>query len=264
MVHKVNSAGATAENEFTEGNPATAVPATVVPASWMNMVQRELVACVEAAGLAPDEVDDTQLLQALRTLGLVRSMKNGDTVFSLPSAGGEALLKHLTAAAQLALESGAADVLAKLVLREPGVGRGWSVEAGSSDKQLKFGYKPSTAGAVDPQMYMDEAGNLFSINNASKGTTGYVRLLNGMILQWGRITTTINPGDAATVVTLPLAFPTICLFAMACPRNNTPNANQGCWAEVRTFTQTQLTLYAQYSGAGANTMEGLYWMALGE
>jgi len=263
-MHKINTAGATAENEFTEGNPGSGVPATVVGAAWMNSVQRELVACVEAAGLELDEDDDGQLLEALQTLGLVRSMKNGDTVFSLPSAGGHALLKHLTDGAKLRVESGVANALAALELVEPGVGRGWNAAAGAASEVLQFGFRALAAGAFDAKMTMDKNGFLNSIGGSSKSTTGWVRMQNGMILQWGRITTTINPGDASVVVTLPFAFPTACYFAMACPRNSTPDASQGCWAEVRTFTQTQLTLYAQYSGAGANNMEGLYWMALGE
>jgi hypothetical protein len=91
-----------------------------------------------------------------------------------------------------------------------------------------------------------------------------VRLLNGMIMQWGRVTTTINPGDVQSVINFPLAFPTACYWASATPRNSSGSTTQGCWAEVRSFTQSQLTLFAQYSGAGANSMEGLYWMALGE
>lgn len=68
-MQKISSPGATAQNEFTEGDPATGTPATVVSAAWLNTQQREGVALVEAAGLTLDPDDDTQILQAIQILG---------------------------------------------------------------------------------------------------------------------------------------------------------------------------------------------------
>lgn len=53
---------------FTEGNPQTATPATVVSADWLNTVQEELIGVVVAAGLTPDKDDRTQVLQALNAI----------------------------------------------------------------------------------------------------------------------------------------------------------------------------------------------------
>ena len=67
---KVDSAGATVDNEFTDGDPGTATPATVVPAEWLNAVQAELLAPLTAASIAPDKEDSAQLLAAMNALFL--------------------------------------------------------------------------------------------------------------------------------------------------------------------------------------------------
>jgi hypothetical protein len=66
---RIDSPGATVGNLFTEGNPATGVPATEVSADWLNdTVQEELVGVVEDAGLTLAKGDNTQLLQSLKIL----------------------------------------------------------------------------------------------------------------------------------------------------------------------------------------------------
>lgn len=66
MVHKIDAANATAANEFASG--PLGGTGTVVGPKWLNMVQRELVALVEAAGIALDDADDGQVLDALGPL----------------------------------------------------------------------------------------------------------------------------------------------------------------------------------------------------
>lgn len=52
----------------TDGNPATGVPASLWPAYQYNAFQEELIAVIEAAGLAPDKTSTTQVLAAIRAL----------------------------------------------------------------------------------------------------------------------------------------------------------------------------------------------------
>jgi|GEM_PF-6408871 len=52
-------------NEYTEGNPALNIPATVVGSEEMNNIQNEIVAVVEAAGITLDGSDQDQMLQAI-------------------------------------------------------------------------------------------------------------------------------------------------------------------------------------------------------
>jgi len=67
-MHKIDSPNATAENEFTDGDPVSGIDATELWAKWFNTIQREGVNLVESAGLMLDDEDDTQWLQAVRQL----------------------------------------------------------------------------------------------------------------------------------------------------------------------------------------------------
>ena len=67
-MHKIDAFGATVDNQFTDGNPALAVPATTVGAKWFNAVQGELVHLIEEAGIVLDDEDNTQLHAAVAEL----------------------------------------------------------------------------------------------------------------------------------------------------------------------------------------------------
>lgn len=64
-MHKVDAPGATGANEFTDGNPAGGIVATQLREKWHNSVQEEIVNVVEGAGLTLNDLDNTQLLQAI-------------------------------------------------------------------------------------------------------------------------------------------------------------------------------------------------------
>ena len=64
-MHRIDTATATPDNRFTEGDPTIPVAATVVSADWLNAVQEELAAVITGAGLELDKADDAQLRQAI-------------------------------------------------------------------------------------------------------------------------------------------------------------------------------------------------------
>jgi len=64
-MYRIDSRGATGDGRFTEGNPTTGTPATVVNAAWMNSIQDELVNVVQGAGLTLAKTDNDQLLEAI-------------------------------------------------------------------------------------------------------------------------------------------------------------------------------------------------------
>lgn len=72
-MYRIDSRGATGDGRFTEGNPTTGTPATVVDASWMNAVQDELVNVVEGAGLTLAKTDSDQLLEAINKLAKLQA-----------------------------------------------------------------------------------------------------------------------------------------------------------------------------------------------
>ncbi|MFS2103555.1 hypothetical protein [Ralstonia sp. Ralssp135] len=56
---------------FTDGNPATSTPATIVPAEWLNSVMMELANVVTGAGLTLAKNQFNQVLSAIKRLGQV-------------------------------------------------------------------------------------------------------------------------------------------------------------------------------------------------
>lgn len=53
---------------FTEGNPGTGVPATVVPDWWLNQIQEEIIHVLSQASVTPAKGTNTQLYQAVQAL----------------------------------------------------------------------------------------------------------------------------------------------------------------------------------------------------
>lgn len=69
-MHRIDAAGFAAGNFFTDGNPSTGTPATVVDATWLNDMQENIAQLVEATGIVLSKGDYTQLLKAIVTKGL--------------------------------------------------------------------------------------------------------------------------------------------------------------------------------------------------
>ena len=63
-MHRIDTATATPDHKFTEGDPAVPVAATTVSAEWLNAVQEELVATITKAGLELEKSDNEQLAAA--------------------------------------------------------------------------------------------------------------------------------------------------------------------------------------------------------
>ncbi|HEX7821031.1 MAG TPA: hypothetical protein VF463_10480 [Sphingobium sp.] len=66
-MHRVDAPGAIA-GLFTDGNPAIGQQATQVRAAWLNDLQENVVAVIEAAGITLEKGDANQLLEALAML----------------------------------------------------------------------------------------------------------------------------------------------------------------------------------------------------
>ena len=72
-MHRIDVPSAAAGNQFTDGSPSGGVPATTVPADWLNDLQGNIAEAIEGAGIELTKGDFGQLLgaiQALFTIGL--------------------------------------------------------------------------------------------------------------------------------------------------------------------------------------------------
>lgn len=84
-MHKINTDTATVDGEFTDGDEGQAIPPTELDASWFNTVQRELCNVVTGLGSVLSDSNDSQIIQALKRIGIVSEISNGD-VSSVGSA----------------------------------------------------------------------------------------------------------------------------------------------------------------------------------
>ncbi|AYH09434.1 phage tail protein [Pectobacterium parmentieri] len=69
-INKITST-ANSDNEFTDGVVAAGIQPTILPADWFNVIQRELVAVVEGAGLALDDNNDKQISEIIGRISSV-------------------------------------------------------------------------------------------------------------------------------------------------------------------------------------------------
>lgn len=92
-MHRVDGPGHVS-NAFTDGDPATSVPATEVTDDWLNAVQEEVAYVIEQSGTALNKADNTQLRTAIVSMiGIAESgivinpatfegtVANGDVVY---------------------------------------------------------------------------------------------------------------------------------------------------------------------------------------
>lgn len=63
---KIASTGATVDNQFTEGNPQSGIPATVISAEWLNAVQNEIVNILIARGITLNKTKSSQISEFLQ------------------------------------------------------------------------------------------------------------------------------------------------------------------------------------------------------
>lgn len=61
---------------FTEGNPTAGTPATNVRASFLNMLQEELMSLLSAAGLTPSKTTYTQVRDAIKAIAISQFTQN--------------------------------------------------------------------------------------------------------------------------------------------------------------------------------------------
>ena len=111
--------------------------------------------------------------------------------------------------------------------------------------------------------HLDDACESFFVNAMLGGNTvpgkkispnGYVKMANGLILQWGYIAAGAN-GDVST--TFPLVFPNACFNVVNASYNE---KDGGTYDSVVQAISTSAVQFNRYAGVGAL---GIYWLAIG-
>lgn len=112
--------------------------------------------------------------------------------------------------------------------------------------------------------YADQASAFAGIAVAASSITanGYLKLANGLMLQWG--TATGGSGESTGTITFPTAFPTECFVVIPVARIASANTDADGWLQiVGTPTTTGATYMRQYSDAGDGATITPFYIALG-
>ncbi|MFL1556287.1 hypothetical protein [Pseudomonas sp. O11] len=157
---------------FTDGNPATGTPATILPAEFMNMLMMENINVLAAAGIQPDKSKFNQLALAISTIT--------GTNLTWANLGG----KPTTSAG-----FGITDVYTKTQMDAFLLGK-------ANSANTIAGYNISDA-------YTKQQTDAALLGKADKATTlaGY-KIVDGMVIGTGGIGATTSP-QATNVNTLP-------------------------------------------------------------
>ncbi|MEX2450374.1 MAG: hypothetical protein WD407_05910 [Rhodospirillales bacterium] len=86
--------GPNPDGYFTGGDPQSAIPATKVPAEWLNMLQEELANVITGAGVTLDKANRTQLRTAIANMiaGSAHAVVLQDVTFEGTVADGDVVL----------------------------------------------------------------------------------------------------------------------------------------------------------------------------
>lgn len=95
-----------------------------------------------------------------------------------------------------------------------------------------------------------------------KSNNGWVKLPNGLIFQWGQGATAGSRDTSYPAITFPIAFPNACLSV-----NVSTKGDGTAYSDVNfiltSFTNTTLTLFAQWYGSGYDNLNYPIWFAIG-
>lgn len=271
-------AAASTQGYFTNGNPAAGVPATILDADWLNMVQQELVNVVQAAGETPSKTTYNQVLLAIKRLvqnqivltdtgaANAYAVANTPALTNTTWANG-VVQQFIVAHANTGASTFSPDTLTAIPIYGLGLQplQGGELAAGGTAilmKQTITGVNSGNpiavllecsggAQQVAPATQSQHAVNLGQFA-ALLTQNGYQKLPNGLIVQWGAISVAAG---ATTSFNFPIAF-TAAVFSLVGSRG-APGSNASY-----NFSPTSLSAFsAQNYGAGTETAS---WLAIGK
>jgi hypothetical protein len=269
---------------FTNGNPASGEAPTILSSDYMNMVMLELLNIVQAAGITSSKTTYNQVLSAIKRINqntIVLSDTGAANAYSaanaIPLVSGtwadgvvqQVKIAHANTGASTyapdgltpipiyglglqPLQGGELTLNGTAILMHstiPGVNSGNPVcvlmECAGGAQQIS----PGTASGHGVNL---------SQFASSPGATGYLKLPNGLIIQWGPA---ISSGTSATnaSATFPIAFPNACLWASACVQGSTAG---NYTSQVTSYTKTGALMSCQLNGVYQNAIN-VYWIAIG-
>ncbi|MDN0120683.1 hypothetical protein QVN83_17125 [Yersinia frederiksenii] len=246
------------KNGFTRGNPQTGVPATALDDDYFDAVQEEIAGFIEGAGIVLNKNNRTQLAAALKKLFL----QTANNFSEIKAAGPVALAAALSnlglgAAAKLntnvsggvALFDNALNIANDLIeIKNKG-----AVAQINSRTNIGCG----TAASKDVGTGTGQIPDMASFSS-SKSSTGWRKLPDGTIEQWGVITV---PASGYYVVTFPIPYPNgqlhnmTSLVGVQSPTSYISSSDIG--------SSGQMTIYANSPTGGLIAGINVKWRSIG-
>ncbi|WP_343032874.1 gp53-like domain-containing protein [Yersinia canariae] len=232
---------ADSNGEFTDGNVAGGVPPTILPAEWFNTIQRELISVLTLAGITPDRAKFNQVATAVAKLitdgGFLKTTNNLVEIKNAGATAVAATLANLDLSDVVTKANGSAQKSNNLSdLADKSLAR----------NSLELGTAATRAVGTGTNQIPDM--NSFG---ASFGASGYQKLPGGLILQWGRVTTT-----AALIGTqwnFPITFPNAALSYFAMTENSSGDSKYSNIGPISAASRTGATVSSTYPGTASNS-----------
>lgn len=268
---------------FTNGNPVAGIPATVLEADFMNMLQQELLNVVAAGGLTPSKTTYTQVRDAIKRI-VQNTVVLADTgavnaytaVNATPLVAGTWVDGVVQAVKIAHTNTGASTYAPDGLTAIPIYGLGLQPLQGGelllNGTAILMRMTIAGVNSGNPiAVLMECAGGAQQVaagtqsNHAvnlgqfasSIGANGYTKLPNGLILQWG--TTAIPTSTQSVTVTLPIAFPNNA-FASVATRSIAANPVATDLWSTALASLTQLQIFKAGSVASSSSYT---WFAIG-
>lgn len=240
---------------FVNGNPSAGVQGSIIPAGAVEYPQRELVNLIQAAGLTPDNGDLSQVVKAIQSNVLRSAVAAGSasavtaTLNPVPAnigVGFRVTLKLAVALSPGATFSPNGIAAATIKLMSGADIRTGDTAPGQMVDLVWDGafWQLQTPNTIPAQLLV---------------ASGYVKLSEGIIFQWGTITGNSN---GFGTITLPIAFPNTCFGVMLTDGTSGSFATIDAWG-ADLVTTTSFRWYTRLIDTLAANNGGAFFFAVG-
>ncbi|MCW3482122.1 tail fiber protein [Neisseriaceae bacterium JH1-16] len=183
----------TQDGLFHDGNPATGELGTIVPASWLNSIQTELLSVLAAGKLTADPANNSQLLNAIKQLAWNSTSDRPNTLAGYGIT--DALALKPTLGSNVDLNS----------LTSPGL----YAQSSSANATLALNYPVAMSGQL--MVYASGVGQttgVIQLYHAVNTPRSFWRsLLNGSWSAWSEAASTVSAVPAGAIAHFAMATP---------------------------------------------------------
>jgi hypothetical protein len=100
--------------------------------------------------------------------------------------------------------------------------------------------------------------------NVSLSSIGYQKLPSGLIMQWGKDSTSVTSDGGERTITFPTPFTTACFQVLVSPENNDGSTSRDFIPQVKTISTTNVIVYNNSLGGITGTLNvPVIWFAIG-